>query len=327
VRVPIADLSHLPTRCKFLALMPQWEFLDFLAGHARRYPSFHLMMRAEVTELLRDDRNVMGVVAKTPRGLVEIRADLVVAADGRGSVVREKARLPVVNLGAPMDVLWMRLTKRPTDPGQTLGRVSAGKIFIMLDRGDYWQCAYVIPKGAIEQIRAAGLQAFRDDVARLAPYLHDRLDELKDWNDIKLLTVRVDRLSRWHRPGLLCIGDAAHAMSPIGGVGINLAIQDAIATANILAAPLARGPVSESRLHALQRRREMPTRLTQRLQLFVQNNGIRNVLAAPGNQPLDLPLPFRILRRWKWPRRIPARLIGLGFRPEHIRSPQRPRSR
>jgi len=218
-------------------------------------------------------------------------------------------------------VLWMRLSKRPGDPPQTLGQVSAGNLLVLLDRGDYWQCAYVIPKGALESIRARGLPAFREDLSRRAPFLRDRVGELTDWNQIKLLTVRVDRLREWHRPGLLCIGDAAHAMSPIGGVGINLAIQDAVAAANILARPLARGTVSDSLLDRVQRRRELPTRLTQRMQVFIQERGIRKVLAASGDGPIKLPLLFRVLRRWKWTRRIPARLIGIGFRPEHVKSP------
>ena len=320
VQVTVADFSHLPTRCKFIAFMPQWDFLDFLAERGRQYPPFHLRMEAEATDLLRDNGRVIGVLAKTLRGTLQVRASLVVGADGRHSVVRANAGLEPINLGAPMDVLWMRLSKSPSDPPQTLGQISAGNVLILLDRGDYWQCAYVIPKGAFEAIQARGISVFREDLARRASFLRDRVAELGQWSDVKLLTVRVDRLNQWHRPGLLCIGDAAHAMSPIGGVGINLAIQDAVAAANILARPLVRGVVTESLLHQVQRRRELPTHLTQRMQLFIQNNGIRNVLAASGDKPLTLPLPFRLLRDWKWMRRIPARLIGMGFRPEHVKT-------
>lgn len=318
VQVTVADLSHLPTRCKFIALMPQWDFLDFLAGHGRRYPTFRLLMQAEVTDLIRDSGKVVGVVAKTPGGVIEVRAELVVGADGRHSIVRERAGLESINLGAPMDVLWMRLSKSSGDPPQTLGQVSAGNVLVLLDRGDYWQCAYVIPKGGLEAIRARGLPAFREDLARRATFLRDRVGELHDWADIKLLTVRVDRLRQWYRPGLLCIGDAAHAMPPIGGVGINLAIQDAVAAANVLARPLASGEAPEPLLRKVQHRREMPTRLTQQMQLLVQNRVIRNVLAATDSKEPRLPVIFRALRRWKWMRRIPARVIGLGFRPEHV---------
>jgi 2-polyprenyl-6-methoxyphenol hydroxylase-like FAD-dependent oxidoreductase len=318
VQVTIGDFSHLPTRCKFLAFMPQWDFLEFVTEHGRRYPTFGLRMEAEVMDLIFEDGRVSGVVAKTPRGALEVRADLIVGADGRHSIVRDKAGLEPTNLGTPMDVLWMRLSKAPNDPPQTLGQVSAGNLLVLLDRGDYWQSAYVIPKGAFEAIQAKGLPAFCEDLARRAPFLRDRVGELGQWSDVKLLTVRVDRLRQWHRAGLLCIGDAAHAMSPIGGVGINLAIQDAVAAANILARPLSRGAVSESLLQRVQRRREMPTRLTQRMQLFIQDRGIRTVLAASGERQIKLPLPFRILRRWKWARRIPARIIGIGFRPEHV---------
>ena len=230
----VADFAHLPTHCQFVALMPQWDFLSFIAEQAKRYPGFRLEMEAEVTALTEEGGRVTGLRAETPLGSLTVRADLVVGADGRHSIVREKAGLEVADLGAPMDVLWMRLSRRPTDPGQTLGRVDAGRIFVMLNRQDYWQCAYVIPKGGFDQIRQGGLTAFRGEITRLAPYLGDRVGELDDWSDIKLLTVAVDRLRVWHRPGLLCIGDAAHAMSPIGGVGINLAIQDAVAAANIL---------------------------------------------------------------------------------------------
>ena len=319
VFLPVADFEHLPTHCRFVALMPQWDFLNFIADQAKRYPGFQLEMEAEATALIEEDGRVTGLRAETPQGGLAVRADLVVGADGRHSTVREKAGLQSTNLGAPMDVLWMRLSRRSSDPEQTLGRVDAGRIFVMLNRGDYWQCAYVIPKGGFDQIRQSGLTAFRSEIVRLAPYLSDRVGELADWPDIKLLTVAVDRLRVWHRPGLLCIGDAAHAMSPIGGVGINLAIQDAVAAANILAPRLRQGPPGESDLQAIQRRREFPTRATQQLQLFIQNRVIGRVLESTGQ--LSPPLALRLLRQWPLLRRIPARLLGLGFRPEHVMSP------
>jgi len=315
----LADFSHLPTHCRFIALMPQWDFLNFIAEQAKRFPAFRLEMEAEVTALVEEGGRVTGVRAKTPRGSFTVRADLIVGADGRHSVVREKAGLEIVDLGAPMDVLWLRLSRYPSDPGQTLGRVDAGRILVMLNREDYWQCAFVIPKGGFDQIHRDGLESFREEIARLAPYLRDRVGELGDWSDIKLLTVSVDRLRIWHRPGLLCIGDAAHAMSPIGGVGINLAIQDAVAAANILAPRFIKGAVSEEDLRSVQHRREFPTRATQQLQLFVQNRVIGRVLQSTGS--LSPPLPLRLLGRWPLLRRIPARVIGLGFRPEHVNLP------
>ena len=320
VFLELADFAHLPTHCRFIALMPQWDFLNFIAEQARRYPGFRLEMEAEATDLFEEGGRVTGVRAETPRGPLDVRADLVVGADGRHSVVRAKAGLEIVDLGAPMDVLWLRLSRRPTDPGQTLGRVDARRILVMLNRQDYWQCAFVIPKGGFDRIRQEGLAAFRGEIARLVPYLGDRVGELGDWSDIKLLTVAVDRLRVWHRPGLLCIGDAAHAMSPIGGVGINLAIQDAVAAANILAPRLLNGTVGEANLQAVQRRRKFPTRATQRLQLLVQNRVIGRVLRS--TRELTPPLPLRLLGQWPWLRRIPARLLGLGFRPEHIKLPQ-----
>ena len=319
VFLPVADFEHLPTHCRFVALMPQWDFLNFIADQAKRYPGFQLEMEAEATALIEEDGRVTGLRAETPQGGLEVRADVVVGADGRHSMVRQKAGLQSTNLGAPMDVLWMQLSRRSSDPGQTLGRVDAGRIFVMLNRGDYWQCAYVIRKGGFDQIRQGGLTSFRGELVHLAPYLSDRVDELADWSDIKLLTVAVDRLRVWHRPGLLCIGDAAHAMSPIGGVGINLAIQDAVAAANILAPRLRQGPPGEDDLQAVQRRREFPTRATQQLQLFIQNRVIGRVLESTGQ--LSPPLALRLLGKWPLLRRIPARLVGLGFRPEHVMSP------
>jgi 2-polyprenyl-6-methoxyphenol hydroxylase-like FAD-dependent oxidoreductase len=315
--VVVADFSHLPTHCRYIAFMPQWDFLNFLSEHARHYPSFHLQMRTEVSGLLETNGRVVGVRATTPDGPAEFHAGLVVGADGRHSTVRAQTRLKVQDLGAPIDVLWLRLARHAGDPHNPLGHFDRGKIFIMLDRGDYWQCGYVIPKGSFEEILQRGLPAFRDGIAEIAPFMRDRVAELRDWNDIKLLTVVVDRMPRWYRPGLLCIGDAAHAMSPVGGVGINLAIQDAVAAANILATPLREKRVTMSEIHRVQRRRELPTRLTQWLQVLIQDRIIRRVLA--GQKQLSLPWPLRLLRRFPVLRRIPARLIGMGFRPEHIK--------
>jgi 2-polyprenyl-6-methoxyphenol hydroxylase-like FAD-dependent oxidoreductase len=321
-RIVLADFSHLPTHCHFIALMPQWDFLDFLAEQAKRYPSFKLKMLAETDGLLRDGEAIVGLTAKQPQGRLEVRSDLVIGADGRHSIVREKADLEVEDLGAPMDVLWFRLPKHPDDGGQVLGRIQAGVVFVMLDRGDYWQCAYVIPKGGFAELRRLGLETFRQAVVRLNPRLADRVAGIASWDDVKLLTVAVDRLKRWYRQGLLCIGDAAHAMSPIGGVGINLAIQDAVAAANVLWRPLREGKVNAGDLRKVQERREWPTRATQRLQLFIQNRVISSVLALK-TQP-SAPFAFKLLNWLPILRRIPARLLGMGFRPEHVRVPELP---
>ena len=316
--VSVADFSHLPVRCGFIAMMPQWDFLDFLAQQGRKLPAFRLIMQAEVTGLIEEPQGIAGVRASTPDGPLEIRAELTVGADGRHSKVRAEAGLEIEELGAPMDALWMRLSRHPDDPQQTGGRIDAGRILVMLDRGDYWQCAFVIPKGGYDVLRAKGIESFRDGIATMAPFVRDRVAELGGWDDIKLLTVAVNRLRRWHRTGLLCIGDAAHAMSPIGGVGINLAVQDAVAAANILAPGFLRGPITDDHLAALQRRREFPTRMTQRMQLILQNRVIRNVLDSRIRPAL--PWPVRLLQRWPYLRRIPARLIGMGFRPEHVKT-------
>lgn len=312
----VADFSTLPTRCGFIAFMPQWDFLNFLAEQGARYAAFRVVMQAEVTDLIKVAGTIVGLRAMTPEGLLEVRADLVVGADGRHSVVRDKAGLPVDAFGAPMDVLWFRLSRREGDPDNPVGRFDRGRIFIMLNRGDYWQCGFVIPKGSRAELEARGLPAFRETVGRLAPFMADRVDELRSWEPVKLLTVQVDRLRDWCRPGLLCIGDAAHAMSPIGGVGINLAIQDAVATANLLADVLRRGAVTPADLRLVQERRAWPTHLTQRMQLFLQDRVIKAVLAADG--PLLPPWPLRLIARFPVLRRIPARLIGMGFRPEHV---------
>jgi len=314
--ITVADFTQLSTQCKFLAFMPQWDFLNFLAEQGNRLPTFHVRMRAEVTGLIEESEKVVGVEATTPDGPLQVRADLVVGADGRHSTVRAQAGLKVKNLGAPIDVLWMRLSRQEGDPHQPLGRFNRGKVLVMLDRGEFWQCAFVIPKGGIEDIRRRGLDAFRQDVAEVAPFLRERLDELTDWNDIKLLTVLIDRLEKWYRPGLLCIGDAAHAMSPIGGVGINLAIQDAVAAANLLAGPLRQSAVSIVQLQKVQRRRQMPAHFTQRLQIFVQDRLLSGVLAS--RKQVAMPWPLRLVRRWPFLRRFPAWLIGIGIRPEHI---------
>src|SRR6267154_5943080 len=310
----MADFSHLPTNCQFLAFMPQWDFLNFLVEQGRRYPTFQVAMQAEATDLLEEHSRIVGVRVNTPQGPREIRANLTVGADGRHSLIRTRAGLPSVNLGAPMDVMWMRLSRRPTDPGQTFGYVDRGRILVLLNREDYWQAAFVIPKGAAQEIQQRGLPAFREEIASLVPFLRDRVNELRDWKDVSLLTVVVDRLTRWYRPGLLCIGDAAHAMSPIGGVGINLAIQDAVAAANILIPELRRGStIPIAALRRVQQRRELPTRITQRAQLLIQNNVIKRVLGRPGR--MKPPLVVRALGAFPVLRRIPARLVGLGFRP------------
>jgi 2-polyprenyl-6-methoxyphenol hydroxylase-like FAD-dependent oxidoreductase len=315
-QLTIADFRHLPTRCRFVAFMPQWDFLNFIAEHAARYPKFRLLMDAEVTGLSEDSGRVLGVHAKTPNGTVEVRADLIVGADGRNSIVREKAGMNVKEFGAPIDVLWFRLSRRPEDPVQTMGRFDTGRIFITINRGEYWQCGYVIPKGQFEEMRREGFESFRAALLQLAPYTKDRVGELRGWNDVKLLTVRVDRLSQWFRPGLLCLGDAAHAMSPVGGVGINLAIQDAVAAANVLCQPLRQGELTVDHLRRIQKRREPPTRVTQWLQVTVQRRIIARVLGE--SRPVKPPLGLRLLAGFSLLRRIPARLVGIGIRPEHV---------
>jgi len=317
VSLTVADFRHLSTHCKFIAILPQWDFLTFLAEQAAAYPGFTLRMQAEVIGVIEEAERIVGVHATTANGPLEIRADLVVAADGRSSVVREKAGLQIEELGAPMDVLWFRLSRRSGDPEQIMGRFDIGQIFIMINRGEYWQCGFVIPKGSAEVVHQRGLETFRKDVAQLAPFAANRLEEIRDWDDVKLLTVRVDRLAKWYRPGLLCIGDAAHAMSPIGGVGINLAIQDAVAAANLLAKPLLERRLTTGHLRQVQKRREVPTRVTQRLQVLIQQRVITRILGGAGQ--LSRPLALRLLARFPFMRRLPARLIGIGVRPEHIK--------
>ncbi len=315
-RVRMIDLTHLPTHCKYIALMPQWDFLNFLAAHGKRYKSFDLRMKAEATDLIEESGRVVGLCAKTPDGELTIRADLVVGADGRHSTVRDKAGLKSDDYGAPMDVLWFRLPRKETDETETFGHIEAGAMMIMLNRGDYWQCAYVIPKGGIDRVKAEGLDAFRKRVVMMSPFLADRAGELKSWDDAKLLSVTVDRLRQWWRPGLICIGDAAHAMSPIGGVGINLAVQDAVAAANRFAAPLKAGTVSDDDLRAIQARRTFPVRFTQALQLTMQSQIISRALA--GTQKPKPPLLLKLFDMIPLLRRIPGRLLAVGVRPEHI---------
>jgi len=315
--VPIADFSRLRTRCKFIALMPQWDFLNFIASEASQYLTFSLRMETQVTELLRERGEISGVRATTSTGPLEVHADLTVGADGRHSTVRERARLAIRELGAPFDVLWFRLSRGPEDPPQSLGRAEAGRLMIMLDRRDYWQCAFLIKKNAFNAMRERGLTAFREQIAATAPFLASRLDEIARWDDIKLLTVRVDRLDRWYRAGLLCIGDAAHAMSPIGGVGINLAIQDAVAASNLLSRPLLQGALTTDHLARVQRRREWPTRLTQYGQVAIQNRVIEPFLGQSAPTTAT-PWVFRLLKRFPALRRVPARVIGIGIRPEHV---------
>jgi 2-polyprenyl-6-methoxyphenol hydroxylase-like FAD-dependent oxidoreductase len=318
--VKVVDLSHLRTHCKFVALMPQWDFLNFLVEHGRRYPTFHLMMRTEGDRLIESDDCVTGVRAKAPNGEVEIEAKLVVGADGRHSTIRTLAGFEVESLGAPMDILWMRIPKHPGDATRQLGWVRTGHMMILLDRGDYWQCAYLIAKGSFDELRSEGLGALARGIAETVPMLSDRVGELDDWSKIAMLDVRVDRLAHWHRPGLLCIGDAAHAMSPIGGIGINLAIQDAVASANILAPSLlARSTPNDKELQRIQDRRIFPTKVTQAFQTFVQDRAIDPLLR--GKPVTSPPLVARLFDEFPLLRRLPARLIGIGVRPEHVRTP------
>jgi 2-polyprenyl-6-methoxyphenol hydroxylase-like FAD-dependent oxidoreductase len=322
VTVPFVDFSHLPVHAKFVALMPQWDFLDFLAERAKRYPCFRLLMSAEVDGLIGEEGRVAGVAAKTKDGQLTIRADLTIGADGRHSLVRREAGFVPLDIGAPMDALWFKLSRRTTDADAFLGRIDAGQILAVFNRGEYWQCAYVIAKGSADRLKAQGIGSLRDQISELAPFLADRVDNLQSFDDVKLLTVAVDRLPLWHKPGLLCIGDAAHAMSPVGGVGINLAIQDAIAAANLLAGPLSgEEPLSDQLLAQVQKRREWPTKVIQAIQVVIQKNVISRVLGGTGKAVppwfVRLFIYFPVLRR------LPARLMGLGVRRERVRSPVR----
>jgi 2-polyprenyl-6-methoxyphenol hydroxylase-like FAD-dependent oxidoreductase len=306
----------LPTKAKFMAVMPQWDFLNFMKEAGERYPNLDVRMRCEALDLIERDGRVVGVRARGPEGDLDIEAKLVIAADGRTSVLRDKAGLKGVDLGAPIDVLWMRLPRKPDDANVPLGRAGPGHMMIMIERGDYFQCAYVTPKGGFDAIKAEGLDAFRARIVEAAPLIRDRVGALKTWDDVKLLTVAVDRLTQWWKPGLLCIGDAAHAMSPIGGVGINLAIQDAVAAANLLAGPLKRGPVANGPLKAVQARRQGPVKLMQAIQVTIQNRVLTPLLAAKG--PIKVPWPAKLLNAIPILRQIPARVVGMGFRMEHV---------
>ena len=316
-RVNIADFTHLPTHCKFVGFMPQWDFLNFIAGKATRLANFELRMNTSATDLLKEEGRVVGIVAQSGAARSEIRAHLVVAADGRSSTLRAAAGLVVDDVATPIDVLWLRIRKGEQTAPPAFGYVADGKILVTLDRAAYWQCAYIIPKNGLARLRERGLAAFRADLTAIAPHLGAHVDELSDWDDVKLLTVKIDRLQKWFASGLLCIGDAAHAMSPIGGVGINLAIQDAVAAANLLAEPLRRGRVDESLLQKLQDRRELPARWTQRAQALIQNYVIDPVLANK-TQLVRAPWPIRLVSKLPLLQRIPARLVGVGIRPEHV---------
>jgi 2-polyprenyl-6-methoxyphenol hydroxylase-like FAD-dependent oxidoreductase len=320
--VRIADLGRLNVKYPFIAFMPQWDFLNFLREAGRQFTSLKVMMSTEAIDLLGDGERVTRVKARTPDGVIDIEADLTVACDGRHSLVRERAGLEVEEIGAPMDVLWFRAGKREDENESLFARVDPGKMMVTFDRGDYWQCAFVIPKGRYDAVKARGLPALLDDVGRMAPILKPGLAEVKSWDDVKLLTVAINRLKRWTRPGLLCIGDAAHAMSPIGGVGVNLAVQDAVATANLLAAKLERGCPSEDELDAVQSRREFPVKMTQRMQVIAQDNIVRAAL-KPGNQPLKVPFVMRLVTAIPWLQGVTARFVGIGVRPEHVQSQAR----
>jgi 2-polyprenyl-6-methoxyphenol hydroxylase-like FAD-dependent oxidoreductase len=318
--VRIADLRRLDTKYPFIAFMPQWDFLNFLRESGQRFPSLKVMMSTEATDLIRRGETIVGVRAKTPEGPIDIEADLTIACDGRHSTVREHAGLEVEEIGAPMDVLWFRAGRTQDESENVFARVEPGKMMITFDRGEYWQCAYVIAKGQYDAVKARGLQALLDDVVRMAPILKSGVSDVKSWDDVKLLTVAINRLKRWTRPGLLCIGDAAHAMSPVGGVGVNLAVQDAVATANLLADSIRNGCPSEDELDAVRQRRAFPVKMTQAMQVVVQNNIISGAL-RPGAQPLKVPLLVRLITALPWLQGIPARFIALGVRPEHVHSP------
>jgi 2-polyprenyl-6-methoxyphenol hydroxylase-like FAD-dependent oxidoreductase len=318
--VRVADLSRLNVKYPFIAFMPQWDFLNFLRERGQRFASLKVMMNTEAIDLIRRGEAIAGVKATTPEGVIDIEADLTVACDGRHSLVRERAGLEVEEIGAPMDVLWFRAGKGPNENESVFARVDPGKMMVTFDRGDYWQCAYLIAKGQYDAVKARGLQALLDDVVRMAPILQSGISEVKSWDDVKLLTVAINRLKRWTRPGLLCIGDAAHAMSPVGGVGVNLAVQDAVATANILSGKLAHGCPPEDELDEVRQRREFPVRVTQRMQVVAQNNIISMAL-KPGGRPLQVPAVMRLITAVPWLQGLTARFVGLGVRPEHVRSP------
>jgi 2-polyprenyl-6-methoxyphenol hydroxylase-like FAD-dependent oxidoreductase len=315
----VGDFSRLSTHCKFVALMPQWDFLNYLTEEGRKFRTFRILMQFQATGLIEEHGRIVGVSGTSPNGPFEIRAALTIGADGRHSVIRQRADFQIEDLGAPIDVLWMRLPKQPNDAEYMLGHIKPGKMMVTINRGDYWQCAFIIRKDSFETLKQRGIQKFRDDIADVAPFLRERAAALRDWNDVSLLSVRVDRLRKWWRPGLLCIGDAAHAMSPVGGIGINLAIQDAVATANICADRLREDSLIDGTLEAVQMRRLPPTKLTQALQIQAHKRVVEPALDGKINFS-PLPLPLRLLDRYPWLRQFPARVIGMGFRPEHVRT-------
>jgi len=319
-KIRVADLSRVRANYPFIAFMPQWDFLDFLRARGQKFPQLKVMMKANATDLIWSGDSVTGVIADTPEGPVRIDAELTIGCDGRHSIVRERANLAVEEIGAPMDVLWFRAGRRSDENESLFARLEPGKMMVTFDRGDYWQCAYAIAKGQCAAVKARGLDAFRADVTSMAPILQQGMADVKTWDDVKLLTVTINRLIRWVRPGLLCIGDAAHAMSPVGGVGVNLAVQDAVATANLLAASLAKGCPSEHELDAVRRRREFPVRMTQAMQTVVQNR-IISVALKPGDHAFKAPLFVRVINAVPWLQGITARLIAIGVRPEHVHSP------
>jgi 2-polyprenyl-6-methoxyphenol hydroxylase-like FAD-dependent oxidoreductase len=318
--IRIADISRLKVKYPFIAMMPQWDFLDFLRENGKRFPSLKVMMNTDATDLIWSGDTVIGVTTHTPDGPVEIRADLTIGCDGRHSMVRQRAKLEIEEIGAPIDVLWFRAGRHPDENENLFARLEPGKMMVTFDRGDYWQCAYVIDKGQYDAVKARGLDAFRADVISMAPILTAGMSDVNTWDDVKLLTVAINRLKRWTRPGLLCIGDAAHAMSPVGGVGVNLAVQDAVATANLLATKLISGTPSEDDLDAVRRRREFPVRMTQAMQVVVQNN-IISVALKPGDHPLKPPLFVRVINAVPPLQGFAARFMALGVRPEHVQSP------
>ncbi len=315
-KIQMADFSHLKVHCPFIAFIPQWDFLNFIVKKAAQFQNFHLLMQTEATDLIEKDGRIQGVCAKNPNGNVDISAELVIGADGRHSLVREKSGLAVKTLGAPMDVLWFRISRNTTDPKQSLGKIDMGRMMVMIERGDYWQCGFLIRKGEFDHIKRDGLHSLRENILQLAPILQDRIQEIQSWDDIKLLTVTVDRLEKWYRAGLLCIGDAAHAMSPIGGVGINLAIQDAVATANILIPAFLKNSVQESDLAKVQSRRLLPTKIIQKIQVFIQNRVIDSVLGNAKHP--KIPFSIQLMQKIPYLQRIPAYIIGIGVRPEHV---------
>jgi 2-polyprenyl-6-methoxyphenol hydroxylase-like FAD-dependent oxidoreductase len=310
-----ADFRHLPTHCKFTALMPQWDLLNFLAEQGRKFTGFDLRMEHEATGLLYSNGRVTGVEVKTPSGNAQITTDLVIGCDGRHSIIRQAAHMEVTEYGVPIDVLWFHITRKPDDPETSLGNLNYGKALVLINRGDYYQAGLIIKKGSFDRLRQSGLPALQQDIVKIAPFLSDRVSEIQNWDGIKLLSVQINRIERWHQPGLLCIGDAAHAMSPAGGVGINLAVQDAVAAANMLAKPLREGNVSEELLAQVQERREFPMRVTQRIQVAA-HKGMMAVFENPG--PAKAPWQLKLVVNLPWMQRLLGRMVGMGVRPEHI---------